>query len=112
MQHTNRHYRRNSCGYRQSNGFIFIFPLFFIAFLFFKMNSIWPVLFVLFIILMASKPRYRYSNYNQPINKTPFTYPNDNKMENSNVKINFCKNCGSSVELDATFCSECGFRLI
>lgn len=110
MQASRPSYSRNSCNSRRSSGLFFLIPLFFVTFFVFRWFVFWPILLVIFIVILASKPRYYHSNYYQPrYNSNLNNY--STSVPSQNVKINYCKNCGSFIEQDSLYCSECGQQL-
>lgn len=111
MQSSYNRPRRNSCN-RDNSGYIAFLPIFIVLAVILRWSFIWP-LFIIFLILMFSnKSKHNsLSNY-QPKDSTYLNTNNINQnLNNSEFKVNFCKNCGSPTEPDSTFCSECGNRL-
>ena len=111
MQTFQPQYSRNSCGRRHHGGFFFLIPLFFVFFFLFRMVNFWLLLFVIFIVIIASKPRYYNSNYYQPRDNSYLNNYPTTQTQSQKVQINYCKNCGSFLEQNSLFCSECGHRL-
>ena len=113
MQATHRSHYKNSCGHRHSGNGFFIIPLFFF-FVIFRV-SFWPLFFIFVIFILASQSNRRdYKNY-YPQN-TPYTGFNTNtsyepQFSKPVSQVNFCKNCGHSVEQDAVYCSDCGSKV-
>jgi hypothetical protein len=101
----------NSCQ-KNPNGFILFFPLLFLIIISAKIGTFWPGLILLFFIIFMGQPQNKGLKNNSH-QKPFFTSENDYLMKSeSKNQVNFCKNCGSSVEQDAKFCSDCGFNLI
>ena len=104
-------YSRNSCNSNRSSGMFFIFPALFFSFFVFRYISFWPFLIVLMMFFFISKPNSKRSRYYPPRNSTYLENKNSESVSKSQFNINFCNNCGSSLEPDALFCSECGSKV-
>ena len=112
MQRSSSRYQGNYCNSSHSGAFVLFFPIIFLFFFGYRLPLFWPVLIILFIILITRKPKYRSYNYSPAYyqsNSSPISFEDNNKNV---VKPNFCKNCGHNVEIDSTYCSECGYKLI
>lgn len=112
MQSSRHRYSRNSCNSHHSGGMFFVFPLIFLSIFVFRAISFWPFLIVLTIIFFASKPNSKRSRYYPTHNSSYLENNNSENVSKSQFNADFCPNCGSSLESDALFCSECGNKLI
>ena len=77
----------------------------------FRAISFWPILIILMIFFFVSKPNSKRSRYYPPRNPIYLENKSSETASKSQFNVNFCKNCGSSLEPDALFCSECGSKV-
>ena len=113
MNSSYSNYHRRSCHRHQSGGLFFIIPVIFILFFTHSWFYLWPFFIIFMIFAFSKKPRYN-STYDYQ-NSEPRFISSTNYQKSSYsskpVTSNFCKNCGSHIESDSIFCSECGFKI-
>lgn len=99
-------------------GFIFI-PLF-VVFFFYepKFHFFWPVIIFMIFLFFIALHRTRYTYHRGSFDNNNNNYQNDYFTVNypyyhnpQGIKPNYCKNCGTVIEQDSKYCSECGNKL-
>ncbi len=98
-------------------GFIILFPVILFFLYETKFHFIWPVIIVIIFVFFVAMHRTKYihnrgrkpidNNQNYPV-MVSYNY----RQNQQKLKPRYCMNCGTLIEQDSKFCSECGTNVI
>ena len=80
-----------------------------------KFHFIWPFIVLMIFVFFVAMQRNRHTNHRGGFYNNNYqdyqVIVNSSYKNNQMIKSNYCKNCGTAIEQDSKYCSECGICL-